>query len=272
MHLYICTTLLLLFATFSQASCPSTVNMSSKEHFLEHAIDGDPCAQFNLGFLLYTQQDYPGSMLWYSKAAEQGHSRAAFEIAMLYRDQLLSDPGGERERWLTMAAEQGLALAQTELGIDHLYHSNDQDQRFQAMHWFEQAAQQGDIQSKYLLGELYWTKDSGVAFFSSDDKRAIHFSSNDSKALYWICQAAKENYADAQFSLSEAYSYGWGTRVNRIQRQLWLELAASNGSEEAKQWLDNSNMAWYTRLEQWVKRQMVDETARCPDAAAEFIE
>ena len=269
---------LLLCTLTSQAAikhCPVTIDQSDDDNILDHlqrANNGDACAQFNMGYQFYTQQDYPESERWYAKAAEQGVSRAAFEIAMLYRDKLLPGDDSERKRWLNQAAEQGFTQAQVELGIDYLDNPGDQDERYQAMHWFEQAADQGDIQSQYLLGELYWSRDSGVEFAASGDERAIHFSSDDSKALYWICKAAQSNHAPAQFSLSEAYSTGTGVPVNRDQQQLWLELAASNGSEEAKERLDDSDLPWYTRLENWGKRQMINETAQCPDLDLEATE
>jgi uncharacterized protein len=264
---------LLLCAFSSQAAikqCPITLDQSDDNNIQEHlqrANDGDACAQFNMGYQFYTQQDYTESEHWYAKAAEQGVSRGAFEIAMLYRDKLLPGDDSERKRWLNQAAEQGFMLAQVELGIDYLDNPGDQDERYQAMHWFEQAAKQGDVQSQYLLGELYWSRDSGVEFAAEGDERAVHFSSSDSKALYWVCKAAQNNHAPAQFSLSQAYSTGSGVAVNRNQQQLWLELAADNGSEEAKEQLDDSGLAWYTRLEKWAQRQMIDETAQCPDSA-----
>jgi TPR repeat protein len=269
--------LLLCTATSQAASthCPVTLDQSDQDSLaalLQQANAGDACAQFNIGYHRYTQQNYPASERWYAKAAEQGVSRAAFEIAMLYRDNLLPGDDAERKRWLTQAAEQGLVLAQVELGIDYLDNPGDQDDRYQAMHWFEQAALQGDIQSQYLLAELYWSRDSGVQFAASGDERAIHFSSSDSKALYWICKAAQNSHAPAQFSLSQAYGTGSGMPLNRDQQQLWLELAARNGSEEAKAQLDDSGLAWYTRLEKWGKRQMLDATAQCPDSALETDE
>ena len=269
----------LLFCAFSSQAaskhCPVLIDQSDKANILDYAQranDGDACAQYNMGYQYYTQQDYRESERWYSKAAEQGVSRAAFDVAMLYRDNLLPGDDSERKRWLNQAAEQGFMLAQVELGIDYLDNPGDQDERYQAMHWFEQAADQGDIQSQYLLGELYWSRNSGVEFAASGDERAMHFSSDDSKALYWICKAAQSNHAAAQFSLSEAYSTGTGVAVNRDQQRLWLELAASNGSEEAKARLDDSDLPWYTRLENWGKRQMIDETAQCPDSDLEATE
>ena len=109
---------LLLCTLTSQAAikhCPVTIDQSDDDNILDHlqrANNGDACAQFNMGYQFYTQQDYPESERWYAKAAEQGVSRAAFEIAMLYRDKLLPGDDSERKRWLNQAAEQGFTQAQ----------------------------------------------------------------------------------------------------------------------------------------------------------------
>lgn len=269
---------LLLCTLSSQAAsknCPVLIDQSDRANILDYAQranGGDACAQYNMGYQYYTVQDYSESERWYSKAAEQGVSRAAFDIAMLYRDKLLPGDDSERKRWLNQAAEQGLDLAQVELGIDYLDNPGNQEERVQAMYWFEQAAEQGNVQSQYLLGGLYWTADSGVQFYSDVDERAIHFSSSDSKALYWICKAAQNNHAAAQLSLSEAYGNGTGTLLNPTQQQLWLERAASNGNEQAKEQLDDSDLPWYKRLEKIGKRKMINETAQCPDTELQASE
>jgi len=256
-------------------SCTLTLDQADagqRRDLQQQAEAGDACAQFNLGYLSYSQQDYARSARWYTQAAEQGVARAAFEIAILYRDQLLPDPDGEEERWLTRAATQGLALAQAELGILYLSRSDDPDARIKAMQWFERAALQGDVQSMYLLGELYWSDDAGVQFQAEGDELAAHFASDDSKALHWICQAASSNHAPAQLSMSDAYGNGRGTQSDQLQRQLWLELAAASGSEEAKERLSQDDSAWYIQLEKWTQQQLSDDSARCPPSSTQTNE
>lgn len=262
--------LLALFAAASQAAgveCSLHTDQSQSVTQWQQANAGEACAQFNVGYRFYTQQEYDKSLFWYASAAEQGVTRAAFELALMYRDQLLDDPGGEQVRWMNMAAEQGLVHAQIELAINYTESPGDRDERVRVMSWLEQAAQQGNAKAMYLLGWLYQNDGSGVQDMVGDDDLAMHFSLADDKALYWTCQAAERDHAAAQMSLSDAYSYGRGTRANQVQRRLWLERAASNGSEEARQWLDTSDMAWYSRLERWVTWQLVDEMARCPEEA-----
>lgn len=231
------------------------------------AAVGDACAQFNLGYVYYTRQAYALSELWYAQAADQEVARAAFELAILYRDELL--PGGDAKRLplLEQAANQGLDLAQVELGVDYLLQGDDPQQQFIAMQWFEKAAVQGNAHAQYLLAEEYWTDDNGIQDISSDDGLAERYVSNDDKALQWLCKAALGGHEQAQYGLSHAYSIGRGMPSNQIQRRLWLEKAAASGSQEAIAELDTSDTAWYTQAEQWLKRQTVSEEARCPDVA-----
>lgn len=222
---------------------------------------GDGCAQFNLGFTYYTQQQYSRAEQWYAKAAKQGNTRAAFEIAMMYRDDLLTNDAQQRQHWLQQAAEQGLDIAQVELALDFL----DEQDHLSAMYWFEQAAAQGRPQAQYLLGEQYWSDLRGVEMMAEGDERAMRYSSSDAKALYWTCLAAKQDYPDAQYAMSEAYSIGRGLPVSRAQRQLWLQKAAANGHEEAKLYADNSSEPWYSRAESWLQRKTDRSVISCPD-------
>jgi TPR repeat protein len=229
-------------------------------NLLSQANAGDACAQFNLGFRHYTLQEYSRAEHWYAKAAKQGNARAAFEIAILYRDDLLTNDAEQRQHWLQQAAEQGLDLAQIELALDFL----DAQDQLSAMHWFEQAATQGNPQAQYLLGAQYWSDERGVEFAAEGDERALRYSGSDAKALYWTCLAAEQDYPDAQYAMSEAYSTGRGLPPSRAQRRLWLQKAAANGHEEAILYADNSSEPWYSRTEQWLQNQVERSVISCP--------
>ncbi|MBC9251555.1 hypothetical protein A9179_14885 [Pseudomonas alcaligenes] len=267
----------LLLALNAQAEvapgCEVNIDSSSAENIFQYhsqASNGDACSQFNLGYLHYTQQEYEKAEKWYAKAAEQGISRAAFEIAMLYRDNLL--PGGKEPqmRWLQQAAEQGLAMAQAELGSELLDDQQNGNELFIAMQWLEKAATQGHAQAQYLLGEQYWTDRHATLDVSIDpdgDELFQRYTSNDSKALYWLCQAAQNGSEFAQYSLSDAYSRGRGMPVDQMQSRLWLEKAAANGDPDAIAIVENDTSSWESKAELWVKRQLGDSEPRCPQIA-----
>ncbi|HSC84165.1 MAG TPA: tetratricopeptide repeat protein [Pseudomonas sp.] len=246
----------------------------SISQYQTQANAGDACSQFNVGYLYYTGQQYEDAEFWYAKAAEQGISRAAFEIAMFYRDNLL--PGGEepRMRWLQQAADQGLDLAQVEMGVEYLNDRQSAEELFSAMQWLEKAAEQGNAQGQYLLGEQYRGENRGTLDLyasMSPDELAERYASSESKALYWLCKAAQNDNEHAQLSLSDAYSRGESIPRDPLQSRLWLEKAAANGEEDAILILENEEKfnsdSWLDKAEFWVKRQLADDQPRCPEIA-----
>ncbi len=62
--------------------------MINMEQIKKLAMDGDADAQFNLGdmymFGKNVSQDYEESFKWFSKAAEHGHPKALYYLAMAY--------------------------------------------------------------------------------------------------------------------------------------------------------------------------------------------
>ena len=61
-------------------------------------------------------QDYPQAFIWFSKAAEQGHAEAQYNLGVMYvnGDHVVQDDV-EAVKWFNKAAEQGYAEAQSAL-------------------------------------------------------------------------------------------------------------------------------------------------------------
>ncbi len=63
-------------------------------------------------------QDYQEALKWYRMAAEQGHAPAQFNLGVMYRHgQGVSQDYQEALKWYRKAAEQGHAAAQNNLGV-----------------------------------------------------------------------------------------------------------------------------------------------------------
>jgi TPR repeat protein len=82
----------------------------------------------------------------YRRAAKAGHGISAYRLgkALVERGVLK-----EAERWLRLAAEQGLSTAQVDLGA-LLYTARDRDE--EAADWFHRAALEGDPEGRFNLG------------------------------------------------------------------------------------------------------------------------
>ena len=47
------------------------------------AVEGDACAQLNLGYFFYSNQSFELATWWYVEAAKRGNVKAQFELAVL---------------------------------------------------------------------------------------------------------------------------------------------------------------------------------------------
>lgn len=58
-------------------------------HLRKRAFSGDSEAQFELGWHCYSGRgvrvDYAGAAAWWSRAAEQGHRQAHFDLHVMFR-------------------------------------------------------------------------------------------------------------------------------------------------------------------------------------------
>jgi hypothetical protein len=82
-----------------------------------------------------------------------------------------------------------------------------------------EAAQYGDVQAGYELGEFYY-----------DGKRAPR---DLAQALKWFEQASLRGHALAQHRLGLMFFRGEGVPANNVQAYIVLKMAAVNGADEA---------------------------------------
>ena len=112
------------------------------------AIANDAEAQSQLGTvyfygLLGMKQSDENAMQWFEMAANQGHANAQYNLGMMYKNsQGVKQSDDNAMHWFEMAANQGHANAQYNLGV---MHSRDQgvDRYSEAMKWYAMAAEQG---------------------------------------------------------------------------------------------------------------------------------
>lgn len=83
----------------------------------------------------------------------------------------------------------------------------------------QQAAQNGDQQAEYELGEFYY-----------DGKRTPR---DLPQALNWFERASLQGHAQAQYRLGMMFYRGEGVQANNVQAYIVLKMAAVNGSDEA---------------------------------------
>ncbi|WP_278929391.1 tetratricopeptide repeat protein [Pseudomonas qingdaonensis] len=89
----------------------------------------------------------------------------------------------------------------------------------QALASCQQAAQSGDAQAQYELGEFYY-----------DGKNSPQ---DLNKALNYFEQASLQGHAEAQYRLGSMFFRGEGVAANNVQAYIVLKMAAVNGAEDA---------------------------------------
>jgi len=104
----------------------------------------------------YAAGEYAEAVKWYRLAAEQGYAVAQFNLGNMYRiGNGVPENDAEALKLYRLAAEQGDAQAQVNLAL--MYHAghgvpvNDAE----AVKWYRLAAEQGDAQAQYNLGFIY---------------------------------------------------------------------------------------------------------------------
>jgi TPR repeat protein len=129
--------------------------------------------------------------------------------------------------WYRKAAEQGLAVAQANLGTMYWDGTGVRKSRPLAIQWYRKAAEQGFTWAQFFIGEAYFTG----AGLPLDRKQAAQ----------WYRKAAEEDHTEAQYRLG-AYLSGRavaarGDHSREAYAAYWVARAAVSGHEPALQQL-----------------------------------
>ena len=154
----------------------------------------------------------PNEMVEIVLAAEQGFARAQYNLGICYHDGK-GVPRDEVEavKWYRKAAEQGFAAAQFNLGICHFNGEGVAKDSVQAVSWYRKAAEQGVAEAQSSLGFCY-IYGEGVA---KDDVQAVS----------WYRKAADQGNAKAQSNLANRYAKGEGVAMDEIEAYAYWNLA-----------------------------------------------
>lgn len=174
------------------------------------AEQGLPRAQFFLGVSYETgsgiEKNEAKAIELYRKSAEQGFDGGQYAIGVRLVQEKDVAKQNEGVEWLTKAAEQGNADAQTVLGIYY----GDKDAA-QSLAWYRQAADQG-------VGKAQW-----------EVGRTLHLSNDKTKqreAIPWLTKAAEQGVPKAMMVLGRCYADGIGVEKNMKKAILWNKKGA----------------------------------------------
>jgi len=162
-------------------------------------------------------------------ADEPGNTEAGITTASTgdYEAGITAAQNGDFEtalREFTGAAEQGLDLAQYNLGV--LYYSGlgvtaDHNKAYE---WTKKAAEQGHLAAQFNLGTLY---------FNGHGTRP-----DPEEAFQWYSVAAQQDHAQAQYNLATMYRDGTGVEQDYVKAHFWANVSRENefdGAEDVQQ-------------------------------------
>lgn len=101
------------------------------------------------------KKNYREALRWYRVAADQGHAESQNDVGMFYISGMgVKKDYAEGMRWLRKAADQGSAIAERNIGFVYLQGMGVAPNRDEALRWLRKAAAKNDDEAKDALKAL----------------------------------------------------------------------------------------------------------------------
>jgi TPR repeat protein len=189
---------------------------------LDQVEEGNAWAQLLKGMFRHAEdKDYASAKRYYELAAEQGNALAQHNLGLLYEKGIgvRQDSDKAKEKY-ELAAAQGHANAQCSLGGLYLGGKGVPKDYERARHYFELAAEQGHAWAQYKLGLLYM---EGTGVDQDYEKAKQNYE-----------KAVEQGFALAQCNLASMYVKGTGVPEDYERARHLYELAVEQGCAEAQ--------------------------------------
>lgn len=207
----------------------------------EHANEGDAQSMFAYGMRLIKGEDIAKDERvgyeWLTRAADKGQAEAQLFVGRICKDE------SKAVRYWHMAAEQGLELAQFELGVAYTEGKGVAQNVGEAKHWYTLAVEQGNLAAHYNLGHLWiWSLEHTTDPFADAEwfrARAEQgdapaqwvmglctASSKPSEAVRYYRMGAEQGFGPAICNLADKYEHGVGVERDLAEAlRLYLQAA-----------------------------------------------
>ena len=129
----------------------------------------------------------------------------------------LTPDGAPDVEYMRRAAEAGLVIVQTTLGLWYAKGEHVPKDEVESVKWFRRAALQNDAKAQLYLGGMY-ANGEGVPKDSVE-------------AVKWYRKAADQGNVDAQGNLGAMYANGEGVPKDAVEGLAWSNVAAASGEE-----------------------------------------
>ena len=180
---------------------------------------GNRAAEFNKGVCLMEKKEYGEAYDVFVSAAEKGLANAQSRLGYMYAEGLgVTQDSEKSEHWYRMAANQGDIDAMFSLGNIYYGIRNDFNTAF---HYYSDAADAGDAEAQLSLAYMY-LRGEGV-------------EQDYEKAFKWTEKSAEQGLAQAQNELGRAYEQMKQDYNKAIE---WYKKASAQGYQDAQKNLD----------------------------------
>ena len=172
----------------------------------------------------YKRGDYATALKGIRAHAEQGLAVAQKDLGHMYQNGLgVTRDDAEAVRWYRKGAAQGLAAAQNNLG--HMYQNGLGVTRddAEAVRWFRKGAAQGLAAAQNNLGHMY--------------QNGLGVTRDDAEAVRWFRKGAAQGLAAAQNNLGHMYQNGLGVTRDDAEAVRWFRKGAAQGLAVAQSYL-----------------------------------
>ncbi|MCV0367823.1 MULTISPECIES: SEL1-like repeat protein [Filomicrobium] len=158
-------------------------------------------------------------------AAANGDASAEFEVGARLAEGNGTDQNFEEAaRWYQRSAAQGFAQAQYRLGTFYERGLGMKKDLARAQIWYQRAAETGNIKAMHNLAVLSTGGDTGTPDYKT--------------AAKWFSEAAERGLSDSQYNLAVLHENGLGTEKDLRLAYLYFSLAEKSGDGEAKRRLE----------------------------------
>ena len=153
------------------------------------------------------------------KPAEFGNIISSFRSGYDLQWDVVHDDA-EAFKWYKKAAEQGVVLAQANMGWMYYNGKGISKDDGEAFKWYKRAAEQGNAEGQLFIGFMY--------------EKGYCVEKNLTEAFKWTLKAAEQGHAQAQANVSVDYLKGIGVETNNEEAFKWTEKAAKQGIADAQ--------------------------------------
>lgn len=161
---------------------------------------------------------------------------------------------------LEVQASRNEVAAQTALGYKWFFNAEDTVTQLKGMGWLFKASENNSCEAQAMLGTYYWANqdyETALRLFCESAKQGypvaeyfigiallsgeVGLECDPARAAALFFKAAQQGLPEAQFFLGYCFYYGYGVECDLQLAHEWIALAAENGDEDARNFLEEKS-------------------------------